>query len=438
MSGKKKNTIVQNFRNHFLLPDWGGKVTDIKELLDLPLNAFKIVNSQEMEILTWSNFNVIRDLSLATPEQLEILTEKFNFDPTKLKKIFVASKLLYLTAQKHNPTEKSLVSKMILLGLDNAGKTTLIDMLLGKKITTLINQEPTVSVNQLNLPLQELNLVVWDFGGQASYRENYLQNPEQYFTGVDIVLFVVDVLDVNRYEEALDYFSHFLEIYKFLEESPFILVLLNKADPDISADPEFQINLEYLSGRVREILKPTKYGREIVTSSIYNGLTTQPLLVTHLKDLLKTQQITENNMILLDAMMQMIEMFTKIGNKLSESVDQLQSQNREILAQLANYQNLKTGVKPQTLTTHSPPGEISSPISSSNARPAGWPSDVPFPPPTGWSADNPVPSPLPSKPSSGMDKLSLQKKMEETVKPLQNEIMNELKDIFRRRGMVRE
>ncbi len=431
---EKKTPIVQNFISHFLLPDVGGKIVDVKELLDLPLNAFKDVSAQELEILYSSKIKTIRDLSLATAERLEIVSNKYNFNPTKLKQLFVACKLLYLTAQKQNPTEKTLTTKVILLGLDNAGKTTLIEMLSGKNFPTLLNQEPTASVNQVNLPLQEMNLVVWDFGGQVTYRENYLQNPEQYFTGLDIVMFVIDVQDAVRYEEALDYFSQFLEICKFLGENPFVLVLLNKVDPDIHADPEFQINLEYLSGRIREILTPTKYHREVVTSSIYNILSSQPLLVSHLKDLLKTQQVTETNMILLDAMMKMTEMFAQIGNKISQSLDQIQNQNREILGQLTNSQIIKGGIKNPLMQTYTPPQKVDTPVSSTLAPPAGWPTDVPFPPPVGWSA-NPVSPPTSAAPKQ---KSVLEQKVEDTTKPLRSEIMNELKDIFRRRGMVSE
>ncbi len=431
---EKQAPIVQNFINHFLLPDVAGKIVDVKELLDLSLSAFKDVSAQELDVLYKNKFRLIRDLSLATAERLEIVSNKYNFNAAKLKKIFVACKLLYLTAQKQNPTEKILITKVILLGLDNAGKTTLIEMLSGKNFPTLLNQEPTASVNQVNVSLQEMNLVVWDFGGQVTFRENYIQNPEQYFTGLEVVMFVIDVQDAARYKEALDFFSQFLEISKFLGENPFVLVLLNKVDPDIRADPEFQINLEYLSGRVREILKPMKYRREVVTSSIYNILSSQPLLVSHLKDLLKTQQVTETNMILLDAMMKMTEMFAQIGNNISQSLDQIQNQNREILGQLTNSIITNNGVKTPLMQTFTPPQKIDTPVSSTSAHPAGWPSDVPFPPPVGWSV-NSVPVPTSATPKQ---KSELEQKVEDTTKPLRNEIMNELRDIFRRRGMVSE
>ncbi len=53
-----------------------------------------------------------------------------------------------------------------------------------------------------------------------------------------------------------------------LKEYPYFLALLHKVDPDCQSDPKFPINLEYLRGRLREVLQQAKFKWEIVTSSI--------------------------------------------------------------------------------------------------------------------------------------------------------------------------
>jgi len=48
---------------------------------------------------------------------------------------------------------------------------------------------------------------LWDFGGQIDHREEYLKEPEKYFFGINLVIYVIDIQDTERYDESIEYFN---------------------------------------------------------------------------------------------------------------------------------------------------------------------------------------------------------------------------------------
>jgi ADP-ribosylation factor-like protein 2 len=82
------------------------------------------------------------------------------------------------------------------LGLDNAGKTTIVKKLCGQSIDEI---EPTLGFQIESLEYQNYKLNLWDIGGQSSIRA-YWRN---YFEQTDGLVWVVDsadLLDLVRQE----------------------------------------------------------------------------------------------------------------------------------------------------------------------------------------------------------------------------------------------
>jgi hypothetical protein len=77
-----------------------------------------------------------------------------------------------------------------------------------------------------------------DFGGQAQYREEYLKYPHKYLSGMDLIFYVVDVQDHERYVQAIDYLDQILLFFKEEQDYPPICVLLHKFDPPLKKDKE--------------------------------------------------------------------------------------------------------------------------------------------------------------------------------------------------------
>jgi len=111
--------------------------------------------------------------------------------------------------------------RILMLGLDAAGKTTVLYKLkLGEVVTTI----PTVGFNVEKVKYGNISFTVWDIGGQDKIRRLW----RYYFQGTQGLVFVVDSSDRDRVEDARE------ELAKVLGEDEMrdaaLLVLANKQD----------------------------------------------------------------------------------------------------------------------------------------------------------------------------------------------------------------
>uniref|UniRef100_A0A8C0QR89 ADP-ribosylation factor-like protein 2 n=2 Tax=Chelonoidis abingdonii TaxID=106734 RepID=A0A8C0QR89_CHEAB len=87
--------------------------------------------------------------------------------------------------------QKERELRLLMLGLDNAGKTTILKKFNGEDIDTI---SPTLGFNIKTLEHRGFKLNIWDVGGQTSLR-SYWRN---YFESTDGLIWVVDSADQQR------------------------------------------------------------------------------------------------------------------------------------------------------------------------------------------------------------------------------------------------
>lgn len=111
--------------------------------------------------------------------------------------------------------------RILMVGLDAAGKTTILYKLkLGEIVTTI----PTIGFNVETVEFKNISFTVWDVGGQDKIRPLW----RHYFQNTQGLIFVVDSNDRERLTEAREELNRML-----LEDElrdAILLVFANKQD----------------------------------------------------------------------------------------------------------------------------------------------------------------------------------------------------------------
>ncbi|CDS42356.1 ADP ribosylation factor 6 [Echinococcus multilocularis] len=135
--------------------------------------------------------------------------------------------------------------RILMLGLDAAGKTTILYRL---KLNNAVTTIPTVGFNVETVSYDNIRFNVWDVGGQEKIRPLW----RHYFTGTQGLIFVVDSADRERIREAQ------VELHRIANDremqDAIILVFANKQDlPNAMKPHEIQEKLrltQFQAGRV--------------------------------------------------------------------------------------------------------------------------------------------------------------------------------------------
>jgi ADP-ribosylation factor protein 1 len=136
-----------------------------------------------------------------------------------------------------------LEGKVLMLGLDGSGKTTILYQL---KLGEVIHTIPTVGFNVENLEFGKIMFTVWDLGGQERIRKLW----PTYYTNTKLIIFVVDSNDRARLPESKSELQQLLSRDEF-RDTP-LLVFANKQDlPEAMSISDLSESLDLPSLRNR-------------------------------------------------------------------------------------------------------------------------------------------------------------------------------------------
>ncbi|MHA1274176.1 MAG: ADP-ribosylation factor-like protein [Promethearchaeota archaeon] len=139
-----------------------------------------------------------------------------------------------------NSKSEEKKAKILLFGLDNSGKSSiLLSLQYDANLLDFTQLKPTFGVNVRDIRGKDCIIYAWDFGGQEKYRVEYLNNINKYISEIDKIIYVIDVQDINRYDASLDYLTQIIEKLQEYKYKGTIDIFLHKYDPNIRLKKEF-------------------------------------------------------------------------------------------------------------------------------------------------------------------------------------------------------
>ena len=130
--------------------------------------------------------------------------------------------------------------EVVLVGLENSGKTTLLSVLADGKP---VESAPTIGLNVKMVKRGGVQMKCWDLGGQSQYRQEW----GRYTRGCNVIIFVVDASAMHLLPDAK------AELHRLLEDRELattpLLVVSNKIDLQPHAPEQVlikELNLDYI------------------------------------------------------------------------------------------------------------------------------------------------------------------------------------------------
>ncbi|XP_015785516.1 ADP-ribosylation factor-like protein 5A [Tetranychus urticae] len=111
--------------------------------------------------------------------------------------------------------------KIVIIGLDNAGKTTILYQFIMNEV---VHTSPTLGSNVEEVVWKNIRFIMWDIGGQESLRQGW----SAYYSNTEFIILVIDSTDRERLKLSKD------ELWKMLSHEDLkkasILIYANKQD----------------------------------------------------------------------------------------------------------------------------------------------------------------------------------------------------------------
>jgi small GTP-binding protein len=144
--------------------------------------------------------------------------------------------------------------KIIISGLDNAGKTSILTAL-DKKYNfqqEIMELKPTIKVEYHQAMFLGNLCFFWDMGGQQQYRKLYQKRADVYFAGTDLLVYVIDIQDKERYETSLSYLDVLLKYFMSNDMDVPIIVSFHKYDPELRMIEDIHESIDNLRDYITE------------------------------------------------------------------------------------------------------------------------------------------------------------------------------------------
>jgi len=173
-----------------------------------------------------------RNLSIPRNRIEWIVKEELSEVSSAVDETFIESTVSNLLGEfQKKPMEE--MKKIILMGLSNAGKTCIYERVFeGKKPWELLHSAATKGISYREYKVGMISKpIIWDLGGQQQYLDEYHNVlRDNIFRKASILLYVIDVTDTDRYENARKEFEWSVNQILSFNPGAIINVFFHKID----------------------------------------------------------------------------------------------------------------------------------------------------------------------------------------------------------------
>ena len=277
-----KDVILKDFFKRNVL------INELEEVLRFKPETLIGVDKVSSDQLHANGVKTIGDLASLSVANLP---EIKNVLPSMLQKWIRIAQVIQKNIQEQLRRHK----KLLMIGLDNGGKTSILAVV-QDKFSIIKSLLPTRGVKRERLDFFGYPIISWDLGGQVQYREKlYFNRPELFFTEADIILYVVDSQEPDRFPESANYFREVLKVLKELKEKPAILVVLSKSDQDIRKTLQWQQNVSTVKNKLGKVADEFElFTIDFCDTTIFDRHTIMQMFSIALKKVSDTSEIIEN------------------------------------------------------------------------------------------------------------------------------------------------
>jgi len=277
-----KNVILKDFFKSTVL------LSELDEILRLKPETLIGIDKVSSDQLITNGIKTIGDLANLSASDLPEIRDIL---PSMLQKWVKIAQLIHKNVKEQLKRHK----KVLMIGLDNGGKTSLLAVV-QDKFSIIKSLLPTRGVKREKLDFFGYPIISWDLGGQIMYREKlYFNRPELFFTEADIVLYVIDSQDPDRFTEAANYFREVLKVLIELKENPEFLIVISKSDQDIRKTLQWQQNVTNIKNKFSKVIKEfEQFSIDFCDTTVFQWETVMQMFSIALKKVSDTSEIIEN------------------------------------------------------------------------------------------------------------------------------------------------
>ena len=282
MSLKNKDEKIKDFFKRSVI------INEIEEVLSFKPDTLIGIDKISADSLREINIRTIEDLAgknAENPPEIRGILPQMITKWIKIAQVLEKAVKEQLKAQR----------KLLMIGLDNGGKTSILAVL-QEKFSIIKDLLPTRGVQREKLDFFGYPIISWDLGGQVQYREKlYFNKPELYFSDADLILYVIDIQDADRIAESANYFKLVLTALTDLDENPPILVVLNKSDQDVRRTLQWQKRVDTVKNTFDKVVDEwDTFEIDYRDTSIFQKETIMQMFSTALMKISDTSEIVEN------------------------------------------------------------------------------------------------------------------------------------------------